>query len=138
MRVNIYLGTWRMVITTIVFNRTIPRLRIFDVDKAKEFYLKFLGFELQWEHRHDEKSPVYMEVSRGGFSIHLTEHHGDCCPGASIFVWMKGIDDYYQEISSCDYPFMNPHIEDASWGARLMTVIDPFGNTILFNESINQ
>ncbi len=124
--------------TMIMFNRVIPRLRIFDIDKAKEFYLKFLGFELQWEHRHDEKSPVYMEVSRGEFSIHLTEHHGDCCPGASIFVWMKGIDDYYEEISSCDYPFMNPHIEDAFWGARLMTVIDPFGNTILFNESINE
>ncbi|MEM9809492.1 MAG: glyoxalase superfamily protein [Cyanobacteria bacterium P01_D01_bin.56] len=27
-------------------------------------------------------------------------------------------------------------IENAFWGARLITVIDPFGNTILFNESI--
>jgi len=32
---------------------------------------------------------------------------------------------------------MNLHIENAFWGARLMTVTDPFGNTILFNESIN-
>lgn len=124
--------------TTITFNRVIPRLRIFDVDKAKEFYLKFLGFELKWEHRHEETGPVYMEVSRGGFSIHLTEHHGDCCPGSSVFVWMNGIDDYHQEISSRDYPFMNPHIEDAFWDARLMIVIDPFGNTIMFNESIDR
>ena len=31
--------------------RAIPVLRIFDLAKAKEFYLDFLGFRLEWEHR---------------------------------------------------------------------------------------
>lgn len=29
-------------------------LRIFDVAKAKEFYVGFLGFTVDWEHRFDE------------------------------------------------------------------------------------
>ncbi|NES71763.1 MAG: VOC family protein [Okeania sp. SIO2D1] len=124
--------------TKITFNHVIPQFRIFDVDKAKEFYLKFLGFELKWEYRLDEAGPVYMEVSKAGFSIHLTENHGDCCPGSSVFIWMNGIESYYQEISCRDYPFMNPQIEDASWGAQLMIVIDPFGNKIMFNESTDK
>ena len=28
------------------FDQTVPILRIFSVDKAKEFYLEFLGFTL--------------------------------------------------------------------------------------------
>jgi hypothetical protein len=25
-------------------------------------------------------------VSRDGVVLHLTEHHGDCCPGSTVFV----------------------------------------------------
>ena len=40
---------------------TIPILRIFSVDKAKEFYVGFLGFAVDWEHRFDDPAPVYMQ-----------------------------------------------------------------------------
>ena len=36
----------------------IPIFRICDVDKAKEFYCGFLGFELDWEHRFGEHFPL--------------------------------------------------------------------------------
>ena len=32
--------------SAVAFDQTIPILRIFSVDKAKEFYLDFLGFSL--------------------------------------------------------------------------------------------
>jgi Glyoxalase superfamily protein len=32
----------------------IPILRIFDVTKAREFYLDFLGFRVDWEARFNE------------------------------------------------------------------------------------
>ncbi len=35
---------------TVAFQKTIPILRIFDVEKAKEFYVGFLGFTVAWEH----------------------------------------------------------------------------------------
>ena len=35
----------------IVFDRVIPVLRTFDMAKADEFYLGFLGFAVDWDHR---------------------------------------------------------------------------------------
>jgi len=43
--------------------QTIPILRIFDVAKAREFYVGFLGFPVDWEHRFDDRAPVYMQVN---------------------------------------------------------------------------
>jgi hypothetical protein len=75
-----------------LFTRTIPILRIFSVAKAKEFYCEFLGFTIDWEYRFDDGSPLYMQVSRAGLVLHLSEHHGDGCPGAVVHIEMTGID----------------------------------------------
>lgn len=114
--------------------RTIPMLRMFSVGKAREFYLDFLGFAVDWEHRFDPAAPLYMQVSRNGLVLHLTEHHGDGSPGASVFVEMRGLDAFHAEITARGYRYMRPGIEHAAWGGRVMRVIDPFGNRILFNE----
>lgn len=53
----------------VAFDRTIPILRIFSVEKAKEFYVGFLGFSIEWEHRFDDNAPLYMQVSRGGLPM---------------------------------------------------------------------
>jgi hypothetical protein len=109
-------------------------LRIYDVAKAKEFYLDFLGFSLDWDHRFAENAPAYMQVSRDGLVLHLTEHHGDCCPGAAVFVEMEGVLDLQRELIGKDYRYLNPGVETPPWGGRCMTVLDPFCNKILFND----
>jgi hypothetical protein len=38
----------------------VPVIRIFDETKARAFYLDFLGFTVDWEHRFDESAPIYM------------------------------------------------------------------------------
>ena len=116
--------------------QTIPILRIFDVDKAREFYVGFLGFTVDWEHRFDERAPLYMQVSRGGLVLHLSEHHGDACPGSTVFVRLTGIDEYHREIMAKGYGYMRPGVDVAPWNAKLMEVIDPFGNRIRFNEDL--
>ena len=123
---------------TIHFDQTVPILRIFDVEKAREFYVGFLGFSVDWEHHFDERSPAYLQVSRGGMLLHLSEHHGDCCPGSTTFVWMTGLDDFHLEITSKEYRFLRPGIETTFYGAKCMEVIDPFGNRIRFNERLEK
>lgn len=76
----------------------IPILRIFDETKAKEFYLDFLGFHMDWDHRFGPNMPLYMQVSRSGLQLHLSEHHGDASPGSTVFVWMQGIDALHAEL----------------------------------------
>ena len=114
--------------------QTIPILRIFNVEKAREFYVGFLGFTIDWEHRFEDSAPVYMQASRGSLVIHLSAHHGDACPGSTVFVRVTGLEDYHREITSKDYPYMRPGIELTPWNARMMEVIDPFGNRLRFNE----
>lgn len=120
--------------SAIAFDETIPILRIFSVEKAKEFYLGFLGFTLDWEHRFDDTLPLYMQVSRGALRLHLSEHHGDACPGSTIFVRMRGIEVLHRELADRNYRYLRPGIEHAPWNARLLEVTDPFGNRIRFNE----
>jgi catechol 2,3-dioxygenase-like lactoylglutathione lyase family enzyme len=48
----------------ISFSRTIPILRIFSVEKAKEFYVGYLGFQVDWERKFEEVAPIYMQVAR--------------------------------------------------------------------------
>ena len=62
------------------FTRVVPILRIFDIVKADEFYLGFLGFSVDWDHRFEPDAPLYRQISRGNLGLHLSEHHGDGCP----------------------------------------------------------
>ena len=59
------------------FGKTTPILRIFDENKAVEFYVDFLGFKIDWQHRFEANFPLYLQVSRGECVLHLSEHHGD-------------------------------------------------------------
>jgi uncharacterized glyoxalase superfamily protein PhnB len=120
----------------VAFQKTIPILRIFDVEKAKEFYVGFLGFTVDWEHHFEENTPAYIQVSRDGLTLHLSEHHGDCCPGSTVFVWMTGIEEFHREITSKHYKYLRPGLETTFYDAKCVQVIDPFGNRIRFNEEL--
>jgi catechol 2,3-dioxygenase-like lactoylglutathione lyase family enzyme len=38
-----------------------PILRIFDEAKALEFYVDFLGFKVDWQHRFEANFPLYLK-----------------------------------------------------------------------------
>ena len=113
------------------FNQTCPILRIFDEALAREFYLGFLGFDLDWEHRFGENFPLYAQVSRAGLTLHLSGHHGDATPGSTVFVRMTGVEAYQRELVRKDYKHGKPSVEDEPWGL-VMSVTDPFSNRIRF------
>lgn len=115
--------------------RSTPILRIFDEAKAREFYLDFLGFGIEFEHRFEDETPIYMGISKDGCVLHLTEHHGDCCPGAAVRVETEGLESYQRELAGKRYKFNRPDIQEMPWGSRDMTVSDPFGNRITFTEA---
>ena len=116
--------------------QTVPILRIFDVAKATEFYLGYLGFRADWEHRFEPGLPLYMQVSRDGCVLHLSEHYGDASPGATVFLRVTGLDALQQELNRKNYAYQRPGIELAPWNARVMQLTDPFGNRLRFNEDL--
>src|SRR5262245_7643063 len=110
--------------------RAIPILRIFSVDKAKEFYLGFLGFSLDWEHRFGDNFPLYAQVSRSGIVLHLSEHHGDACPGSATMIMVKGIEDYHRELTETGYRYYKTGIDQEQRGARDMKVTEYLGKRL--------
>lgn len=121
---------------TIRFERVAPIVRIFDVAKAHEFYLGFLGFSVDWEHRYGANFPLYTQVSRGGLVLHLSEHAGDATPGGNMCVYMKGIHALHAELHAKNYRYMKPGLETED-GRIELAVIDPFGNRIRFMELVD-
>ena len=109
-----------------------PILRIFDEAKAREFYIDYLGFAVDWDHRFEPGLPLYQQVSRGDCVLHLSEHHGDCCPGTALRIEVDDIDGLHAELSAKQYGYARPGIEDTPWGARELSVKDPFGNRLTF------
>jgi catechol 2,3-dioxygenase-like lactoylglutathione lyase family enzyme len=118
----------------ITFGRIVPVLRIFDVAKAREFYCDFLGFRVVFEHRFDENAPLYMGIMRGDAALHLSEHHGDGCPGARVRVETSGVEDLQHELIAKRYRYGRPGVVEQEWGEKSLTAWDPFGNAITFYE----
>ena len=119
---------------TIEFQRVVPIFRIFSLEKAREFYLDFLGCKVDWEHRFEPGAPVYMQISRDELVIHLSEHHGDGTPGSTAYVYTTGIEALHRELIDKKYRHNRPGLERMEWGMIQMTVIDPFNNRICFGE----
>ncbi|HEX3405984.1 MAG TPA: glyoxalase superfamily protein [Caulobacteraceae bacterium] len=115
------------------FRRATPVLRIFDIAKAKAFYVDLLGFHIDWEHRFEPSFPLYMQVSRGGIRLHLSEHHGDGTPGSAVFIDMIGLEAFHAELKAKGShagiePGPNPHM-------RVLRLWDPFGSQLRFAET---
>jgi uncharacterized glyoxalase superfamily protein PhnB len=114
------------------FSTPIPILRIFEEPKARDFYVGFLGFHIDWEHRFEPDTPLYAQISLGDCRIHLSEHHGDAAPGGAVRISVDDLDGYHSTIMAKGYRYMRPGIETTSWGTREIKVLDPFFNRLMF------
>jgi catechol 2,3-dioxygenase-like lactoylglutathione lyase family enzyme len=118
-----------------------PILRIFDYDKAIEFYVNWLGFKIDWEHEFEPgTTPKYIQISLRDIMLHLSEHHGDASPGSHIRINdFKDLAAYNKELKDKNYKYGRPGLEIPEWNEKAiyMTVYDPFGNRVTFNEEVD-
>ena len=126
---------------------TIPILRIFSEDRAKEFYLEFLGFKLDWGGpASGPGSSFYGQVIRGETTLQLTEQPYDPGHGATVAINIDGIDALRDELQE-RYSVMGsrvwgpavwvPAVQEMPWGLRIMTISDPFSNHLRFCEPVD-
>ena len=115
---------------------TIPVLRIFDIAKAREFYLDYMGFKVDWEHRFEPTLPLYMQISRGNLVLHLSEHYGDACPGSTVFVRVTGLREYHAELTAKNYGYLRPGLEETFHQSIGVQLTDPFGNRLRLDEAL--
>jgi catechol 2,3-dioxygenase-like lactoylglutathione lyase family enzyme len=110
----------------------VPVLRIHDERRAREFYVDYLGFVVEWEHRFEPGLPLYMRLRRDHMVIDLSEHHGDGTPGSVVWAAVGDVDALNGELLAKPYPRMRPGIDHHAPGGPTMEVIDPFANVIRF------
>ena len=109
-----------------------PILRSFDEAKAMEFYVGFLGFRVDWQHRFEPGLPLYLQVSRDGCVLHLSEHFGDASPGAHVRIQVDDVPAYCAELVAKRYGNARPGHAAMPWGTVDTTISDPFGNRLTF------
>jgi len=120
------------VSATAQFEPAVPIVRIFDLAKAKDFYVDLLGMSIDWEHRFEEGFPLYIQVSRGRVVLHLSEHHGDATPGSNAYIRMRGLDAFHAELQARG---SHAGIEDGPGNMRVLQLWDPFANRLRFAEA---
>ena len=103
----------------------IPAFRIADYQRSKAFYVEGMGFQIDWEHRFEPDFPAFVQISKEGMTIYLTEHAGDCEAGGLIHFFVPDVDRWYDELKN----LAEPPNEDLE-GLRMMTVVDPDGNQL--------
>lgn len=54
-----------------IFQKMIPELTVFDIEKTKEFYIDILGFKLEYEREEDK----FIFLSFEGAQFMFEEHH---------------------------------------------------------------
>jgi hypothetical protein len=78
-----------------------------------------------------------MGISLRNVHIELSEHHGDCSPGAKVIVKnFEGLADFHASLKL--YKYNRPGLEHCYFDpSRLeLTVTDPFSNRIIFTEDL--
>lgn len=110
----------------------IPILRSFDEVAARAFYIDFLGFEIEAEHRFDEAAPLYLSLRRDDCVLHISEHHGDATPGSALRIEMDDVQGYCRDLNAKRYKNARPGVRRQPWGFDDMTITDPAGNRLTF------
>ncbi|WP_143305471.1 glyoxalase superfamily protein [Chitinophaga vietnamensis] len=115
--------------------KVIPIFRVFDYHKVQEFYVNWLGFKIDWEHRPDN-APFFLSASWQDVTLYLSEHHGDASPGGKVIIECEGLRAYHKGLLDQEYKYNRPGIgpSDHDPDTLEVTVIDPFYNQIIFSE----
>jgi len=115
--------------------RTIPTFRVHSYDEAIAYYVEWLGFVVDWEWRHEPGFPVYMQISRDGLGLHLSEHPHPAF-GATCLMRVRDVGALVSEWRDRDAEF-GGEAESMPWGALVVAFDDPGGNNLRFQQSID-
>ena len=99
-----------------------PILYADDAMASAAWYGK-LGFEVEFTHRFDHHSPLFVGLVSGDAGIMLSEHRGDAVPNGLVYVVRS-------TTSTQAAAALGVQAEDREWGIREAHAVDPGGNRV--------
>lgn len=114
----------------------IPQLRITSASISLPFYLDGLGFAVDWKHQFEPDFPIFVQITRAGQTLFLTEHTGDCQVGGAVYLVVPDVDGCYQQFTQRGIAIPEQP-QDTPWDTREMVVVDPDGNRLRFASDLN-
>ncbi len=103
---------------------------------ASEFYLDYLGFEVDWEHRFEDtpSSPLYMQVSLGGVTLHLNGHAAQESPVCEVRIPVVGIEAFCDHLNDKPSRFEKQSVAAPRYEGKPtdLNILEPFQNHLVF------
>jgi catechol 2,3-dioxygenase-like lactoylglutathione lyase family enzyme len=114
----------------------IPQLRSTNMETSLPFYRDGMGFGVDWQHQFEPGFPLFLQLTREGQTIFLTEHTGDCQVGGAVYFKVADVDACAREFHARGIVTVAGP-QDTPWGTREMSVLDPDGNRLRFATHLN-
>lgn len=110
----------------------IPQLRITSAKVSLPFYVDGLGFKVDWTHQFEPGFPLFLQLTREGQTIFLTEHTGDCQVGGAVYFIVPDARGCFAEFVRRGAP-VGEAPADMPWGNCEFLLLDPDGNRLRFS-----
>jgi catechol 2,3-dioxygenase-like lactoylglutathione lyase family enzyme len=114
-----------------VSQTVIPQLRTTNAERSLGFYVNGLGFKVDWEHRFGPGYPLFVQLTRQGQTIFLTEHAGDCEVGGAVYFIIQDAANTLSEFEQNGVPATDP-LSNTPWGTSEFLLTDPDVNRLRF------
>jgi hydroxymethylpyrimidine/phosphomethylpyrimidine kinase len=105
----------------------IPTLRVAKLAASRAFYVRGLGFRVDWEHA-DEAGALFAQLSRDGMRLYLSERVADGAGRGLVHLYVPSVDAWHAELFERGVDAPLPR--DEPWGNREFRVADPDGNQL--------
>ncbi len=113
----------------------IPQLRMTNAERSLAFYVQGLGFQVDWTHQFEAGYPLFVQLTRAGQTLFLTEHSGDCQVGGAVYFRVPDARACFSEFTGNGVVSMDG-VVDTPWGTRELLVTDPDGNRLRFASDV--
>ena len=113
----------------------IPQLRSTHASRSLAFYVDQLGFATDWQHQFEPGFPLFLQLTRDGQTLFLTEHTGDCEPGGAVYFRVPDAQACLATFASHGVVATQP-LATTPWGTVEFLLTDPDGNRLRFASDI--
>lgn len=115
------------------FGSSIPVVRMLDEDASTRFYLDYLGYTVDWEHRFEEGTDLYMQIRRGPSVLHLNGHATDESPVTEVRIPVRDLEGFCVWLCEKDWPEKAEAVDPRYEGKNTdLNLLDPAGNHLVF------